>query len=129
VARFSSPEWIAELDRAAGADPALRDASAGVSLVVQQTVTGGPAGDASWHVVVDDGAVRVLPGEAPRADITFHQRYDTAAAIGRGEMSAQTAFMVGDLRVGGDVELLMAHQVTFDTVEDVFASVRAGTEF
>jgi putative sterol carrier protein len=129
VARFSSPEWIAELDRAVAADATLHRTSAGVSLVVQQTVTDGPDGDASWHVVVDDGTVRVHPGPAERADVTFRQSYATAGAIARGEMSAQTAFMIGELRVGGDVELLMTHQDTFDGVEDVFEAVRAGTEF
>jgi putative sterol carrier protein len=129
VARFSSPEWIAELDRAVADDAALRTASAGVSLVVQQTVTDGPEGDTAWHVVIDDGEVRVRPGEAAEADVTFRQSYATAAAIGRGEMSAQTAFMVGKLRVGGDVELLMANQSTFDGVADVFGTVRAGTEY
>jgi putative sterol carrier protein len=129
VARFSSPEWIAELDRAVSGDARLAEASAGVSLVVQQTVSDGPDGDATWHVVVDDGAVRVRPGEAAEADVTFRQSYETAAAISRGELSAQSAFMVGELRVGGDVELLMTHQRTFDGVEDVFAAVRAGTEY
>ena len=97
-----------------------------MSLVVQQTVTDGPEGDAAWHVVVDDGAVSVRPGEAPEPDVTFRQSYETAAAIGRGELSAQTAFMIGKLRVGGNVELLMTHQGTFDGVEDVFEAVRGG---
>ena len=129
MARFSSPEWIAELDRAVSTDAALERVSAGVSLVVQQTVTDGPEGDTAWHVVVDDGTVRVHPGKADRADVTFSQSYETASAIGRGELSAQSAFMIGKLRVGGNVELLMTHQGTFDGVEDVFEAVRAGTEF
>ena len=129
VARFSTAEWIADLDRAAAGDAALRRASRGVSLVVQQTVTDGPEGDAAWHVVVDDGAVSVRPGEAPEPDVTFRQSYETAAAIGRGDLSAQTAFMIGKLRVGGNVELLMTHQGTFDSVEDVFEAVRGSTEY
>jgi putative sterol carrier protein len=129
VARFASPEWIAELDRAMVADPSLQQVSTDVSLVVQQTVTEGPDGDAVWHVVVDGGHVRVHPGSAPEPDVSFTQSYDTAAAIARGDLSAQTAFMIGKLRVGGDVALLMAHQATFDGVEDVFEAVRAGTDF
>jgi putative sterol carrier protein len=129
MARFASPEWIDELDRAISADPALQQVDQAVSLVVEQTVTGGPGGDAVWHVVVAEGRVRVRSGRAPQADVTFSQTYDTAAAIARGELSAQTAFMIGELKVGGDVALLMAHQDTFDGVEDVFEVVRAGTEF
>jgi putative sterol carrier protein len=129
VARFASPEWIDELDRAISADPALQQVRADVSLVVEQTVTDGPDGDAVWHVVVDCGRVRVRRGNAPEPDVTFNQTYATAAAIARGELSAQTAFMIGQLKVGGDVSLLMAHQDTFDGVEDVFEAVRAATEF
>ena len=129
MARFTSPEWIAELDQAIAADPAIQRASKGVSLVVQQLVTGGPEGDVTWHVVVDDGSARVVPGDADDPDVTFRQSYATAAAIARGDMSAQTAFMIGELRVGGDVGLLMKHQATFEEVEDVFEAVRAGTEF
>ena len=129
MVRFASPEWIAELDRAVSADESLQRAGADVSLVVQQTVTGGPSGDAAWHVVVDHGRARVHAGVAPEADVSFSQSYETAAAIGRGELSAQTAFMVGSLRVGGDVELLMRHQATFDGVDDVFEKVRAVTEY
>jgi putative sterol carrier protein len=129
MARFASPEWIDELDRAMSADPALQRVRVDVSLVVEQTVTGGPDGDSVWHVVVDDGRVRVHRGHAAEPDVTFSQTYATAAAIARGELSAQTAFMVGELTVGGDVSLLMTHQDTFDGVEDVFEAVRAGTEF
>jgi len=97
--------------------------------VVQQEVIGGPGGDARWHVRLDDGDVRVLPGAATRPDVVFHQDHATALAVARGELSAQSAFMIGKLQVRGDVNLLMAHHDLFDSVDDVFSTVRAATEY
>ena len=127
MALYLSSEWLAEADRAAAASTSLRAATADVTLVVQQVVTGGPDGDTAYHVVVDHGAVSVVPGPAAKPDVTFTEDHATAVAIGRGELSAQTAFMVGKLRVGGDLERLLDQQDSFSGIDDVFDELRAGT--
>lgn len=129
VAHFLSPEWLADLDRAAAESPGLTAATADVALVVQQNVTDGPEGDRSWHVTVDHGKVRVEPGPAAQPDVTFTQDHATAVAVGTGQLSAQAAFMLGKLRVGGTVGLLVQHRDAFDGLDDVFAEVRAGTDY
>ncbi len=129
MARYLSPEWIDELHQVASTSASLRAATADVVLVVQQEVTGGPGGDVAWHVVLDHGNVAVRPGPAAVADVTFRQDHATAVAITRGELAAQAAFMVGRLRVGGDVAGLIRHQRALAGVDDVFATVRAGTEW
>ena len=126
---FLSPEWVAELDRAASADPGLAAATADVALTVQQTVIEGPNGDQSWHVSVDHGAVRVLAGPADAPDVTFTQDYATAVAVGTGELSAQAAFMLGKLLVGGTVDLLVQHRDAFDGIDDIFAEARSTTTY
>ena len=90
---FGSDEWIAALDDAARGDEQLATASAELALVVEQVLTDGTR----WHVVVDHGAVRVRPGPADRPTVTFTQDRAVAAAIARGEDSAQAAFLRGDL--------------------------------
>lgn len=127
MARYLSPEWLAEAGAAASASESLRRATADVTLVVQHVVRGAPEGDTSYHVVVDHGTVSVVPGPAPRADVTFSEDHATAAAIGRGDLSAQAAFMVGKLRVGGDLEKLLACQEAFSGIDDVFDHLRATT--
>jgi putative sterol carrier protein len=129
VAHFLSPEWLADLDRAAAESPGLTAATADVALVVQQNVIDGPEGDQSWHVTVDHGKVRVEPGPAAQPDVTFTQDHATAVAVGTGQLSAQAAFMLGKLRVGGTVGLLVQHRDAFDGLDDVFAEVRAGTDY
>lgn len=131
--RFLSDEWIAALDRAAMASDALREATRDVSLTVQQIVTTPMNGDerdtATWHVAVDHGAVRVRPGRAANPDVTFTEDVETAARISKGELSAQAAFMLGQLRVGGDAKRLVEHQRAFASLDDVFAEVRASTDY
>lgn len=127
MAKYLSPEWIDDLDAAASASEPLRLATEDVDLVVQQRVLAGPDGDVEFHVVADHGDVSVRPGPSARADVTFTQDHDTATAIGRGELSAQAAFMVGKLRVGGDIERLLAHRSAFAGIDDVFDEVRSRT--
>jgi putative sterol carrier protein len=127
MAAYLSAEWLAEADAAASKSEPLRAATADVALVVQQEVTGGPDGDTAYHVIVDHGTVSVVPGRAAQPDVTFSQDHATAAAIGRGDLSAQAAFMIGKLRVGGDLERLLAHQDAFSGIDDVFEELRAST--
>src|SRR4051812_30884271 len=99
MARFLSPEWLDELTAAAdtGGGPD------GPPFTLQQVVTGGTDGEVAWSVTIGDGKVAVARGRRPEPTVTFTQDRPTAAAIHHGELSAQTAFMTGRLRVGGDV--------------------------
>jgi putative sterol carrier protein len=125
--RFLTPEWIAALDAAA------REAAvpAGVRLTVQQIVTGDDAGgdDVRYHLVLDEGRLRVHPGEAPAADVTLVQTRDVAAALSRGELNAQQALEAGRLKLRGDISRLARRGKALTAVEDVFAAVRAATQY
>jgi putative sterol carrier protein len=128
VARYLSDEWMAAARSAIGRGEPARD-GARETLVVQHTITGAPDGDRSFHITVDDGALDLRPGAAPAPDVTFTQDYATAFAIAGGQLSAQAAFMSGDLRVGGDLSLLVASQRAFEGLDDLLASVRASTTY
>jgi putative sterol carrier protein len=125
--RFLTPEWIAALDAAAG-EAAV---PAGVRLTVQQIVTGDDAGgdDVRYHLVLDEGRLRVHPGEAPAADVTLVQTRDVAAALSRGELNAQQALEAGRLKLRGDIGRLAREGRALTAVEDVFAAVRAATTY
>jgi hypothetical protein len=129
VLAYLSSEWLAALQAAADDSPSLRAATAGVHLVVQQIITGGPHGDVAYHVVVDDGVTAVRAGHAEGPTITFTQDRDTAIAVGRGDLSAQGAFMTGRIRVRGDLPKLVEQHAALAGVDDVFASVRGSTEY
>jgi putative sterol carrier protein len=129
VPRYLSAEWLEAAQLALAADDVLAKAAAEVELSVQQQVTGGPAGDIAFHVDVDHGAVNLLSGDAENPTVTFIQSYDTAAAIGRGELSAQGAFMTGLIRVRGDLPKLVEHGDVFGGVDDVLAELRTQTTY
>ena len=93
---IGTEEWVGALDAALRSLPA----GTGAGLVVQQELTDTGA---AWHVVVADGAARAHAGRHPAPDVTFAQDEVTALAINAGELSAQTAFIDGRLRVRGDV--------------------------
>jgi predicted lipid carrier protein YhbT len=122
VAGFLTDEWFDDLDAAArdsSVDPDLR-------LVIQQVVTGGSdARDVAYVVTAADGAIAVRRGRADAPDITFTQDRVTAEAIHRGELSAQTAFIEGRLRLGGDLRAVIERSSALAAIDDVFAAARA----
>ena len=125
MARYLSDEWLRALDEAASENEALRQATRGTQLVVQERITDAPEGDTAYYVEVDDGTVTFHPGEHADPDVTFRQPYDIAVAIGRNETSAQAAFMIGKLTVTGDVGKLIEHHDAFTGIDDATDAVRA----
>lgn len=125
---FLSPAWVCALDDAARDHTGLPDAIAGLSLVVEQEVTDAPGGPVRFHVVFDDGSMRVRNGPAPQPAVRFSQDLATAVAIATGTESAQRAFMTGRLQVGGDLRVLLEGREALTVLGDVFASVRPATE-
>ncbi len=129
MARFLSPEWIDEASAAAASSPELTEAAAGVHLVVQQMVTGGPDGDVAYVVSIDDGRVSLRAGEDDAAEVTFTLDWDTAVAMATGSFGAQDAFTTGRLRLGGDVGGLLRHGPALAGLDTVFARVRERTTY
>ncbi len=127
--RYLSSEWLDALNQAASSSAPLAHATAGLALTIQHEVTGGPHGDVVFHVAIDHGTVTFRPEPAADPDVVFRQDHATAVAIGRGQSSAQVAFMVGKLRITGNVERLVDEVSAFEQLNDVFESVRASTEY
>ena len=122
---FLSPEWSAALaEVAAGAVVAE-----GARLTLAVVVTGPDAEDIRWVIDLADGAVAVRAGvgDEAAADVTFTVDRATAAAMSRGQLGAQDAFMAGRLRIGGDLSTLLASAEALGALGDLFASVRDRT--
>ena len=118
-----SEAWIAALDEAARADEGLREASRGRHVVIGQEVREGDVTH-RWHVVLDDGDVAVRAGAAPEADVTFAQDAEVARAVAAGELAARTAFVMGHIRLGGDVSVLLDLGPALAGLGDPFGAVR-----
>ena len=128
MARFLSASWFDEMNTAAGSAKAA-PAGSTERLALRHVITGGPDGDVTYLVVIDKGAVSFVPGDDAAAPVTFTQDYDTAVAISKGELTAQAAFMIGRIRAGGEVGLLLTHQGALAGIDDVFEPVRAATSY
>jgi putative sterol carrier protein len=129
VPRYLTREWLDAAQRAVESDATLADATNDVQLTVQQVVTGGPDGDTAYHVVIDDGTVRVVSGKTNAATVTFTQSWETATAIAQGGLSAQGALMTGLIRVRGDLPRLVEYSSIFGGVDEVFAALRMQTTY
>ena len=125
MAEFLTPEWVSALaDAAAGAT--LPD---DVRLVVQQVVVGDDGVEVAYTVRIEAGSVRVTDGRADDADVSFTQDRATAAAIARGDLSAQAAFLDGRLRVGGDLAAALGGARALAGLDDLFALPRTATDW
>ncbi len=116
--------WIAAADVAARADAGLREAAVGRRMVIGQEVVDGER-RTRWHLVLDDGEVAVRAGWPDDPDVTFSQDAEVAERITRGEVAARTAFVLGQVRLGGDVSRLLEIAPALGGLGDVFAAVRA----
>jgi putative sterol carrier protein len=132
VPSFLSDEWIDALDAAASSAPALAGVLADgtdVDELVIEHVVDDEGTERAFHLVLGHGPARAHRGRADEPTITFAQDRATASAIASGAASAQSAFMSGKLRLGGRVDLLLEHHGALAELDDVFAAVRAQTQW
>lgn len=130
--RYLSPAWLDAAAAALADSPGLQDAIGDVSLTLEQTVTEVPDeldGAVRWHIVLDHGEARLVPGPAEHADLRFATTYRVARAIVVGDLVAPMAFIAGRLRIGGDLTLLTRHQRLLSALDDVLVDVRKATTF
>jgi putative sterol carrier protein len=128
VAEFLSAAWLEDLHEAARTHPAVADLTLDRSLVIEQRIDDADQDGAFvYHLVFATASAAVVPGPADDPTVTFTQSAEVARAIAAGEESAQRAFMDGRLRVGGDLQALMAHHPVLTALGDVFAAVRDRT--
>ena len=113
MARYLSQQWFDEMNASITAG----DSKEPTHLVLQQVITGGPDGDVAYTMVIEDGSVRIEPGQHPGADVTITEDYQTAAAVHRGEVTLQDAFMTGRVKVSGNIASLIANQAALSSIQ------------
>lgn len=129
MARYLSPEWFEEADEAARCSALLGESTRGAAVTLQQVVTGTPGGEVRYWVRVDHGDVRVAAGEAPRADATVTQSYETAVAVSTGRLGVEAAFLAGRVHVTGNLALIVEHGRALETLHHAFADLRRRTDY
>jgi putative sterol carrier protein len=110
LATFLSEEHMTEGTAALNADAGFQGAMANVDLGLQFDVTDAPAGAIDYYLSVGDGTAAMTLGTLEDADASVSSDYETAAAIAKGELNVQMAFMTGKIKVGGNMAKVMMYQ-------------------
>lgn len=120
--KFLSEGWAEALKAELNASAGFREAAVGHSATIQQVI-GGADGDTRYWITIADETIDMGIGEAPDADVTITQGYETAAALARSELSPVTAFMTGKIKVAGNMGLLLGLQGVLSLLPSAMASI------
>jgi putative sterol carrier protein len=119
---FLSSQWAEALKQVLNGDPAFREAAAGRNATLQQVITRN--GDVTrYWIVIADGVIDMGVGDADAPDATITQSYDSAVAMARRELSPVTAFMMGKVRVDGNMGLLLELQAVLVQLPEAMAKI------
>ena len=108
--KFLSEEWAQEASAALNSHDGFKNAIGAADLGIQFNTSDTPDGEVDYYLSTSGGVATLAIGALEGADVTVKQNYDTAAAIAKGELNTQTAFMTGKLKVSGNLAKLMMHQ-------------------
>ena len=109
-AKFLTADHMEAATTALNGDDAFVTSIANINLGLQFNVTEGPEGDIDYYLNVSDGAATMAMGELEGADVSIASTYETASALFKGELNTQMAFMTGQIKVAGNMAVLMMNQ-------------------
>ena len=142
MARFASPDWVAELDDALHAVTA-----SGPALRVRYRFPAGDGSiaDAGYDLVFGAGVRAEVPPPAPVAPpaggptddpmgatepvVTVVQAWRTAREVATGRLAAQQALLDGSITVSGPVTALLPWAEVLTEVDTAVAGLRARTDW
>ncbi|MBM3717596.1 MAG: hypothetical protein FJW53_01320 [Actinobacteria bacterium] len=127
MVRYLSSEWIDAVGAAVASTRSIHDLAETHDIGVTQVVTGGPAGDVTYHLRVGQGSVHFGAGEAPREDVRLSQSWDTAVGVATSTLPAQEALVRGLVKITGDPTRLVDAAPVFAALDHAFEKVRTST--
>lgn len=118
--RYLSDEWI---DKANAAVSSLEPSAE--PFAVSYTVTDGPEGEQSY--TLDLAVPSIVTGAA--APVGLRMTWETAKSIALGELSAQRAFLDGNMRIEGDAQALIGNTDGMAAIDAALTPLRATTTY
>ena len=125
MVKFLTDEWVSALDREARAHVSPIAETFVAEYRVQLETN-------SWFVYqirFDDEGVTVRTGTPSPATIVLSTDRATAHGVAANTVSAQAAFMAGQLRLDGDTMAMVRNHDALASLDDIFAAVRTITEY
>lgn len=118
--RYLSDEWIDKANAAVGSlEPAAEP------FAVSYTITDGPDGERSYTLDLEGPSIR----SGASAPVGLRMTWDVAKAVALGELSAQRAFLDGNMRIEGDAQALVGNADGMTAVDGALAELRADTTY
>jgi putative sterol carrier protein len=117
---FLSPEW---------ADALTKDGNGGFAAAagrqharIQQVITT-PDGETRYWTTIEGGSIAMGMGDLDAPDATVRQSYETAVALAKRELSPVTGFMMGKIKVEGNMGMLMGLAGALGKLADTMAEL------
>jgi putative sterol carrier protein len=107
--KFLSAEWADAVTAELNRNDEFRQAAAGKHATIQQVITDGDDRTHYW-TTIDDGTISMGIGDAESPEATITQSYETAVALAKHELSPVTGFMMGKIKVAGNMGLILGLQ-------------------
>ena len=119
---FLSPEWADALTDAVNANGEFAAAAGNQHARIQQVITSAD-GETRYWTTIEDGTIAMGMGDLDAPDATITQSYDTAVALAKRELSPVTGFMMGKIKVDGNMGLLMGLAGALGKLADTMAEL------
>ena len=105
--RFLTEEWATAVMETVNNGEEFAQAAGTSAARIQQVITK-PDGETSHYwTVVADGKIELGLGDIDNIDATITQSYETAVALAKREANPVTAFMMGKIKIDGNMGMLM----------------------
>ena len=120
--KFLSAGWAEQLTAALNARESFKAAAAGKKARLQQVITG--ESPTRYWIVIDDGTIDMGLGDLePPVDATITQSYETAVGLAQRTVNPVTGFMLGKIKVDGNMGMLMGLTGVLQEIPEAMATV------
>ncbi len=134
--KFLSPEWVDQLDQQLKASrlhlpSASEDNPNPISSLCVQNIVELPdqQPDLRYAITIDATGATATAGQVQNPNVTFTQSWSVATAIAQKKRDAHAAFLMGEIKVSGDVSELMNLGDAAAQIQAVITELNDNTEF
>ena len=125
MVQFLTDEWVAALDLEAR----TQVSPTAETFVVEYRVQLDPDGAFVYQIRFDADGIAATMGAPSTPTVVLSTDRVTAHGVANNTVSAQAAFMAGQLRLDGDTMALVRNYDAFARLDEIFATVREMTEY
>jgi putative sterol carrier protein len=119
---FLSPEWADTLKASINAGDEFKQAAGDQAARIQQVISASDGVTRYWTTIAA-GVIDMGIGDLDAPDATITQSYETAVALATRELSPVTAFMMGKIKVDGNMGLLLGLAGALGKIADAMAAL------